>query len=496
MSGRRTLVGPLSGAAYHAPMNPSDKSLRPLEPSGEEMRARVDQVLQAIVAHIESLPEQRAGYDGPDREAITSLIEDVPERPGDLTSILELLFGRVALQSFNAASPGYLAYIPGGGLFDAALADFIAGCLNRYTGVWVAAPELVQLEANVVRWLCRAMGMGEASFGILTSGGSTSNLVATVTARRKRFPDEDFRLGVMYAGDQIHHSVTKAARLAGFPDDRIVAVATDAVGRIDVADFERRIDADRRAGRVPFFCVASAATVNTGVVDDLVELADVCQRDDLWFHVDAAYGGFFHVVERGRQALSGIERADSITLDPHKSLFLPYGTGALLVRDRVDLAHAHEVSADYLPDIDDDDPLPVDFCNLSPELSRPYRGLRLWLPIKLHGFDVFREALDEKLDLAHLAARRLEAMEGIELVAPPALSLFAFRLVRPGLDDARIDDLNRRLLDRILASNRVWLSSTVFKGHYWLRICVLSFRTHLDRIEETLDIIEKAIHDV
>jgi aromatic-L-amino-acid decarboxylase len=230
-------------------------------------------------------------------------------------------------------------------------------------------------------------------------------------------------------------------------------------------------------------------------VDDLRGLGDLAAAERLWLHVDAAYGGFFLLTARGREALRGIERADSVTLDPHKGLFLPYGTGALVVRDGDALRRAQGLHADYLPSRPPDDTF-VDFSEISPELSRPFRGLRVWLPVMLLGIAPFRRALDEKLDLAAGAAAELARMEGIEIVAAPQLSLLAFRLVRPGREGEALDALNRRFLDRINARRRVYLTGTTVRGRFVLRICVLSFRTHQDRMAVALEDIREAAREV
>jgi aromatic-L-amino-acid decarboxylase len=245
----------------------------------------------------------------------------------------------------------------------------------------------------------------------------------------------------------------------------------------------------------PFLVAASAGTTNTGAVDPLAELADLAARQGLWLHVDAAYGGFFLLTEEGRRAMRGIERADSIVLDPHKGLFLPYGTGAVLVRDGQALKRAHSLTADYMPHFQDD-PDRVDFSQYSPELSRPFRGLRVWLPFKMHGAGVFRAELEEKLALARLAADRLREMEDVEILAEPQLSLVAFRLAPAGAAAADLDGLNRRFIERVNARQRVFLTGTLLRGRFALRICVLSFRTHRDRMEQALEDIAAARAEV
>ncbi len=390
----------------------------PLEPSPDEMRAMLAEASRLVLEHIAALPEQPASYDTDGRAEARALVERLPEQATDFASLMRVIFEEAIPTSFNTAGPGYLAYIPGGGVFPAAVADLIANGINRYVGVWVAAPALVQLELNVVRWLCEILGYGPGSGGILTSGGSLANFTAIVTARRERLP-EAFWSGTIYTSDQTHHSVRKAAVLAGFPEANVREIPTNDAFEIRVDALGRRITEDRTAGLEPFLIVGSAGTTNTGAVDPLAELADLAELEGLWLHVDGAYGAPFMLTERGREAMAGISRADSVTLDPHKGLFLPYGTGALLVRDETSLRRAHATFADYMPVMQHDSDF-VDFCDVSPELSRDFRGLRAWLPIKLFGIDAFRAALDEKMDLARWAAERLREIPDMEIVARAA----------------------------------------------------------------------------
>ncbi len=467
----------------------------PLEPSGDEMRALVDAAMERIVRHVASLPEQPASASEGGAELARSLAEALPEDGTPFEEILDLLFDRAVPCSFNTAGPGYLAYIPSGGIFHSALADLISASFNRYVGVWLAAPGLVQLEVNVVRWLCEIVGFPAGSGGVLTSGGSMANLIAVVTARRERLP-ERFLDGVLYASDQVHHSVKKAAVLAGFPPSNVREVPSDERFRLRVDELDRLIEQDRREGLTPFLVVASAGTTNTGAVDDLEALADLAEHQRLWLHVDAAYGGVFALTERGRRVLRGLERVDSVTLDPHKGLFLPYGNGALLMHDPEALRRAHSTHADYMPPMQDDPDL-VDFCEISPELSRDFRGLRAWLPIKLLGIDVFRRQLGEKLDLTLWAAEELRRIPGVEVFGDPPLSLVVFRLVRPGLDGDALNALNRELLDRVNRRQRVFLTPTTLSGNrFVLRICVLSFRTHRERMEMALEDVRAVVDEL
>lgn len=440
----------------------------------------VTRAMDRIEKHIESLPRQPMHATAGGRKIARALREPMPERGRSFDRLLRLLFGRVIPASLNTASPGYLAYIPGGGLFHSAVADLIADATNRYVGVWLAAPALTQIEENVIQWFCGMLGLPEGSGGILTTGGSMANLIAVVTARRERLPP-DFLRGTIYASEEAHHSVRKAAIIAGFPPDRVRCVPTDASFRMIPEAVAEAVRADREAGLSPFLLAAAAGTTSTGAVDDLSALADLAERERLWFHVDAAYGGFFALTERGRAAMRGIERADSVTLDPHKGLFLPYGTGGLVVREREALRRAHAVSASYLPPMQTEEGL-VDYCDLGPELSRDARGLRVWLPIAMHGAAVFRAALDEKLDLARWLAAELAATPGIEIVAEPSLSLLAFRARVEGASAAEEDTFNRRLCSLVNEKQRVLLTGAVVKGRFVIRACVLSFRTHADRV--------------
>lgn len=452
------------------------------------MRRLVDEAMRRIVAHIESLPEQPAVNVEGATEYARTLIEPLPRHGERYEQLLDFLFDEAIPRSFNAAGPGYLAYVPGGGLFHSAIADLIADAVNRYVGVCAAAPALVQLEANVVRWFCEIAGFPRGAGGVLTSGGSLANFTALVTARRTMLPD-DFLRGTLYCSNQIHHSFQKAANLAGFPYANIRELPADERFRIRIDALEEAVARDRKDGWTPFLVAGSAGTTATGAVDDLEALARVAREQQLWFHVDGAYGALFMLTERGRAALRGIEQADSLILDPHKTLFLPFGTGAVLVRDARTLRRAHASHADYLPDMQQEDEL-VDFCEISPELSRDFRGLRVWLPLKLFGVEPFREQLDEKLDLIAFAASELRAMTGIELVAEPQLTILAFRYLRDGADP---EALNRELIARINAKKRVMLTPATVGGKFVIRIAIVSHRTHRERVEMALEDIREAI---
>lgn len=467
--------------------DPSFAMQRPLEPSSDEMRRLVDQAMEWIVAHIESLPSQPASNVEGATDYARTLIEPLPRRGQSYDAILEFLFREAIPRSFTSSGPGYLAYVPGGGIFHAAVADLIADAVNRYTGICAAAPALVQLEANVVRWFNEIVGYPAGAGGVLTTGGSLANFTAIVAARKAMLPD-DFLRGTLYCSNQIHHSFQKAAHLAGFPYANIRELPVDGTFRIRLDALEEAVERDRAGGWTPFLVAGSGGTTATGAVDDLRGLARIARERRLWFHVDGAYGALFRMTERGREVLRGIEESDSLILDPHKTLFLPFGTGAVLVRDREALRRAHSLHADYLPPVQEDDQL-VDFCELSPELSRDYRGLRVWLPLKMLGIEPFREALDEKLDLIRYAVHEVRKLDGIEIVAEPQLTIAALRY----RDD---DGATRDLLARVNAKKRVLLTpATLPDGRFVIRICIVSHRTHRDRVEMMLDDFREAVRE-
>lgn len=451
------------------------------------MRRLVEAAMERIAEHVDTLPEQPASFTEGGLRLARSLAEPLPERGTPFPKLLDLVFDRAVPRSLNTAGPGYLAYVPGGGLLQSAIADLIADSVNRYIGLFGSAPGLGQIEANVLAWFREIVGYPPEAGGILTSGGSLSALTALITARRERLP-ENFLGGVLYWSDQVHHSLEKAARLAGFPAANLRSIPSDERFRLRTDALEAAIAEDRQRGLIPFLVVASAGTTNSGAVDPLEEIAGIARQHGLWLHVDGAYGGFFLLTERGRRVLRGIELADSLVLDPHKSLFLPYGTGALLVRDAGALRRTHSTIADYLPQGRDVDP-----AVMSPELTRPFRGLRVWLPLKMHGIGPFREALEEKLVLAREAAEELKTIAGIEVVAEPQLSTLAFRLNPGNLDTEELNRLNRRLLKAVNDRKRVFLTGTKLGERFVIRICVLSYRTHRDRMAVCLEDIREEV---
>ena len=459
----------------------------PLDPTPEQMREMGRAALDYLVEFTASQDEQAALDVEGAIDAARSVRAAPPEDGGSFDRLMDQV-DLVAAKAYNTTGPGYLPFIPGGGLFAAALGDFLAAGINRFVNLWGQGPVGAQIEYNVVRWLCDLFGYGPESRGILTTGGSIANLSALVAARKAKLP-ENFLSGTLYVTEQVHASNAKAASIAGFPLENVRSVPVTRSMKMDMDALGVMVAADRAAGRIPFFVIGSAGTTNTGAIDPLREIADLAEEQDLWMHVDGAYGGFFQLTDRGRTAFAGIERADSITLDPHKGLFLPYGTGSLVVRDGARLREAHFVGQHYLQDFPPEDEIP-NFTEYSIELSRDFRGLRVWFPLVLHGVGAFREALDEKLDLAGYLYEELSTIPELELFGEPELTVVPFRLHEGG------DEVTRRLLDLVNASKRVVLSSTILHGRFTIRACILSHRTHRDRVEECVQIVRRAVSDV
>jgi aromatic-L-amino-acid decarboxylase len=456
-----------------------------LELSPEEMLRMGETTLRAVIDHIIDLPRASCNELDQFPKVVDALSGLPPEKGMDFQPVLDFLMKRAIPASITHPHPAFMGYIPAGGLYPSAVADFIAAATNRYVGVSFAAPALARLESTVLDWFAQWMGYPGSARGILTSGGSLANFSAVVTARKHLIGD-DLSKGIIYMSDQTHHCVAKVANLAGVPEKNVRILGTDDNFRAVPEYFEGAIQEDLRKGLKPFLLVGNAGTTNTGAVDPLEELGELAKRYGLWYHLDAAYGGFFNLCEDGKRALEGISCSDSVVLDPHKGLFIPYGTGSLLVKDGKLLRRAHVMSADYIQDhpVSEDE---WDAADYSPELSRSFRGLRVWLPLKYFGVRAFRDNLTEKIRLTQWIYRRLDEEPGFECLSRPQLSAFAFRY-RPKIGD--VDAFNRKLLNKIITSKKLYLSSTLLNGEFVIRICILGFRTHKTDVEKAFGLIK------
>ncbi len=460
---------------------------RALEEGPDDRRALTERVVAFADDLLDGLADRAPWSREPG--ARDELIElGIPEEPVDVERVLDLVKREVDGPGLQAASGGHLGYIAGGGIYPGALGDYIAAVTNRYAGVHYASPGAVHIENLLVRWLCSLVGLPTGAHGTLTSGGSIATLVAVVAARdAKGVTAREVERSVIYTTGQAHHCIAKAISIAGLSEAPLRVVPMDDRFRMNTTALKAMIVEDRAAGRSPFLIIGTAGTTDTGAIDPLQQLADIAAREELWLHVDAAYGGAFLLLDEMQSRFRGIERADSVVLDPHKGLFLPYGSGAVLVRDAEHLRSSNGSSAVYMQDVLDvvDEPSPAD---LSPELTRHFRGMRMWLPLQLHGLNRYRAALEEKLLLCRLFQERARAL-GFAVGPEPALSVSLFRWIPR--DGSSADQFNRALLQSILDDGRVFLSSTTIEGVFWIRVAVLCFRTHRDRIDAILEVLER-----
>src|SRR6478752_6144318 len=428
-------------------------------------------------------PVVRAGTPAELRERLAG---PPPEEPAGYDEILDGLERDVLPFVARISHPGYLAFIPGEGTWPGALGDLIASALNIDTCWWLGASGPSALELVVLDWLRQWAGYPKGAAGVLVSGGSASNLTALACAREARLGAMDDS-AVVYMSDQTHSSLARAARALGFRPEQVHVIRSDEVGRIRVDALRAAIAADVAGGRRPLMVIANAGTTATGAVDPFDELADLCAEHEVWLHVDGAYGAFACLTERGRAALAGMERADSITLDPHKWLYQPIELGALLVRNGAMLRRGVEITPDYLDDIEAADQ-EVNFSDLGLQLTRSSRAIKLWMSLRYFGAGAFRQAIDACLDLTGHAQQGIDAAPELELMTPASLGVITFRRRPEGVDnEAALERINASLAEQIQDQGDVFVSTARVHGRLVLRLCILNHSTtaaHVDRALE------------
>ena len=464
-----------------------------LEPSTRQRREVRKEVVDYTEDFIKNIYDLKAFIGGP-AQGMALLGSPVSEEPLEIADALDLLRENVDTPGLNPASGGHLGYIPGGGLYYSALGDYLADITNRYAGLFFTSPGAVRLENMLLRWMSDLIDYPALSAGNLTSGGSIANLSAIVTAREAmKVKARDIENGVIYLTTHAHHCIAKSIRIAGLGESQMRYIPLDKAHRMDMDALRKSIEEDKASGLRPWLLIGSAGTTDTGSVDPLEEMSAIARSNNMWFHIDAAYGGFFILCEEGKKKLKGLGLSDSIVMDPHKGLFLPYGLGVVLVKDGTALAHAHHYTANYLQDAKEGHHDELSPANLSPELTKPFRGLRLWLPLKLHGLKPFRAGLEEKLLLAryfHTEVARL----GFETGPEPELSVVTYRYIpknkKHRTEDA-INTINEKLVGLVQADGRVFISTTTIGTKYTLRFACLSFRTHLKTVKLLLKILKE-----
>lgn len=396
----------------------------------------------------------------------------------------------VVENGINAASPKHLGYIPGGGVYVSALADYLAAITNPFASAYFASPGAATMENEVVNWLKTVFSFPESAVGCLTSGGSVSNLIAFTAARDKHgVKNEKILKSVVYLSEQVHHSAQKALRIIGLEDVVLRTIPLDEHFKMCVSSLKQAVIDDKQQGLHPFLVIGTAGTTDTGVVDPLDAIADIAEANNMWFHVDGAYGGFF-ILTSQKDLFRGISRADSLIIDPHKGLFMPYGVAAVLVKDAESVLHSHYYTANYMQDGYDAE-LVLSPANLSPELTKHFRGLRVWLPLQYHGIEAFTACLEEKLLLTHYMRNELEE-KGFCVGPEPDLSVSYFWYPFEGDVDAK----NRALMHEVHNDGSVFLSSSVIGGRFVIRIAILAFRTKKETIDEALAMLLNCVEKV
>jgi aromatic-L-amino-acid decarboxylase len=455
-----------------------------LELSSDEMRAFGYRVIDLIVDHFDTLPGQPIGRKGARSALEKALREPIPEAPASPDSVLDRLRRDVFSNMLHVDHPRFFSFVPAPSNFASAMADALIGGLNVFTGTWFAGSGPAQVELVAVDWLRRICGLPETAGGLFVSGGSMANLTALAVARRARL-DDAIGGAIVYASDQTHSSVLRALRVLGFADAQVRILASDDEFRLPVESLRAAIAGDRAAGRMPFCVVANAGTTNSGAVDPLPALADLCAAETMWLHADGAYGAPAVLTGAGKAALRGMDRVDSLALDPHKWLFQSFESGCVLVRDRALLLETFQVMPEYLRDTHKGAE-EVNFGNYGIQLTRSFRALKLWMSLQIFGLAEFRAAIERGIALAELAGRELGLDPVWQIVTPACLAVVTFRYAPPGMAPAEVDALQGHMVEAMIEEGYALATSTMLKGRAALRLCTINPRTSDEEMIETV----------
>jgi len=463
-----------------------------LELSKEEMKRYGYQVMDAIVEHFDTQNDKFPVATASRKEMDTLFSEEVPEKQKDAREVLDFVLQKVMTQSNVVSHPKSYSFVPGPSNFISAMGDALASGFNIFSGGWAASPAAAQMEIVTLNWLLKIYGFPvKRGGGIFTSGGSMANLTAIATARNVKCSD-DFSKAVIYLSDQAHSSNIKAIRTLGFRKEQIRIIPTDGEFKIGINKLKNAIARDKLEGWQPFCFIASAGTTNTGTVDPLNELAAICKKEKIWFHIDAAYGGAAILAKNGKQLLAGIEKADSITVDPHKWFYQPYEIGCLLVRNHKWLSGTFTEKPEYLRDIEGNES-EINFYDHGIELTRRFRALKFYMSIKTFGLKAFRKAVEYNLKLAEQAEDHLRNSNQWEVVSPATLAIINFRFNPMGrnLTEKQLDKINQKISERVVASREALLVTTILNKQVVLRMCLINPRTTMEDVLSTLQLCEK-----
>jgi glutamate/tyrosine decarboxylase-like PLP-dependent enzyme len=433
------------------------------------------------------------------REIRARIDEPLPQAGADFATLMDTVRDVISQYSRHNAHPRFFGYVSSAGTPVTAIGSMLAAALNINVTCWRSAPAGTDLEHLTIDWLKQMLGYPVSAGGLLTSGGSMATFAALGAARSAKTSVDVVRDGVaavgrrmcVYVSEEGHFSIAKAAGMLGIGEANVRSVKTDARLRMDLKDLASLVVADLVAGHLPFCVVASAGTTATGACDPLGELADFCRRYDLWLHVDAAYGGFAALAPSARPLFHGIADADSVTLDPHKWLYLPVGCGCVLYKDPAAARAAFSHGADYTRTIGLERDEAFAFWDYGPELTRPFRALDLWLLIKFAGAERLGQAIEENIACAKYFEELVKASEEFEMLAPVGLSIFCFRY-RPLGFAGDLNVLNERILVELQRGGGSYVSNAMIRGKFALRGCVLNYRTTRADMQRLLDDVRYA----
>jgi aromatic-L-amino-acid/L-tryptophan decarboxylase len=455
-------------------------------PSFDELQSAAYDVQIWALGHYETLADQSIGLTATPQAMCAALHRPPPQMGRPFEDVLADFRQHIEPYAFRVNHPRFMAFVPGAPCFPALLGDWLTTAANFFAGVWLEAAGPAQVEITVLDWFRAWLGMPPSTRGILTSGGSEANLTALVVAR-EQVPFADRGRMILYVAEQRHWSVDRAAKVIGLHADQVRSVPTDQEFRVRGDILSAHVRQDRANGSAPWAVVANGGATNTGTVDTLPELAQVCRSEHLWLHVDAAYGWVGMLAEQGRQELAGIELADSITLDPHKWLAQTFDVGCLLVRDGQRLPETFAMRPDYLQDV-----VPgadeVNFADCGIALTRRFRALKIWLSLQMLGLDWFKHLARHGIALAEYAQARLEAAGVFEILCPRRLSIMCFRYAPPSLRND-LDDFNMRLASALRETGQAFLSSTRLRGAFALRMCFINWRTAAADVDAVIDLL-------
>ena len=411
------------------------------------------------------------------------LREPIPELGHDPAEVLERARRDILNHNTVTDHPRFFSYVPSAGNFVSAMADTLASGFNVFAGHWLAGAGAAQTEQVVIDWLCELCGLPESSGGVFVSGGSMATLAALGTAREVRLGGHRPE-STVYASDQTHDSLEKGLRLLGFSRDQLRLIPSDSDQRLRLDALQQMLVEDRSQGRIPFCVVANAGTTNTGAVDSLAEIAKLCADEELWMHVDGAFGAAAILCDVGQKLLVGIERADSITLDPHKWWFQPYEIGGLLVRDRDHLRRMFHAHGDYLTEtrgVEEE----INFYDYGPQLTRGFRALKLWMSIQVFGIAAFRDAVAAGIRRAEYAESLISEDRQFEVVTPARLGIVTFR-PRASLPASEVDRVTRKIVAQMLDDGFAFVTTTELDARPILRLCTIHPETTDADIRQTL----------